>query len=134
MPRIHIAVLAGACLALSATTLSAQSAETPDSTKVGRLATVTVTAEPAGNAFSRAADARAGVLFLIEENRKLTRELRLSDAKVVHLATKLDSLQRVEAAHLNALAVTTDSIAALRARRAALEARILALQPRGSNP
>ncbi len=60
------------------------------------------------------------------------RELRVSDARVAHLATKLDSLQRVEAAGQRALAVTSDSLAAIRTRRAALEARILALEtPRG---
>ena len=132
MRRIHIAVLAAAFVTLSAASLSAQTASAPDSTKLGRLATVTVTAERSGNRFTRAAEAREGVLFLIEENRKLARELRLSDARVAHLATKLDSLKRVEVEGHRALAVTQDSIAALRARRAALEARILALETPGA--
>ena len=132
MPRIHIAGLAAAGVLLSAASLSAQSTSEPDTSKLGRLATVTVTAERSGNRFSRAADARAGVLFLIEENRKLMRELRVSDARVLQLATRLDSLHRVEAAEKRALAVTSDSLAVLRSRRAALEARILALEtPRG---
>ena len=132
MPRIHIAVLATACVILSGASLSAQTTSEPDTTKLGRLATVTVTAERSGNRFTRAAEAREGVLFLIEENRRLTRELRQSDARVVHLATKLDSLQRIETEKREALAVTTDSIATLRARRAAIEARILALEIPGS--
>ncbi len=132
MRRIHIAVLALAGVVLSAASLSAQASAQPDTPKLGRLATVTVTAERSGNRFTRAAEERAGVLFLMEENRKLMRELRVSDARVAHLATKLDSLQRVEAAGQRALAVTSDSLAAIRTRRAALEARILALEtPRG---
>lgn len=131
MPRIHIAALAAVGVILSAASLSAQSASQPDTSKLGRLATVTVTAERSGNRFAEAAETREGVLFLIEENRKLMRELRISDARVTHLATRLDSLQRVEAAEKRALAVTTDSLAALRSRRAALEARILALETPG---
>ena len=132
MPRIHIAVFAAACVMLSAASLSAQTTSGPDTTKLGRLATVTVTAERSGNRFTRAAEAREGVLFLIEENRRLMRELRLSDARVAHLATRLDSLQRVETEKRETLAVTTDSIAALRTRRAAIEARLLALETPGS--
>ena len=117
---------------LSAASLSAQSVSEPDTTKLGRLATVTVTAERSGNRFTHAAEAREGVLFLIEENRRLMRELRISDARVAHLATRLDSLQRVEAEGQRKLAVTNDSLAALRTRRAAIEARILALESPGA--
>ena len=134
MRRIHIAVIAAASVMLSAASLSAQTTPEPDTTKLGRLATVTITAEPSGNRFTRAAEAREGVLFLIEENRKLTRELRRSDAQVNHLATRLDSLQRVEAEGKRALAVTQDSISALRTRRAAIEARILALETPRTQP
>lgn len=132
MTRIHIAVAAAAAVMLSAASLSAQSVSEPDTTRLGRLATVTVTAERSGNRFTRAAEAREGVLFLIEENRRLTRELRISDARVAHLATRLDSLQRVEAEGQRKLAVTNDSLAALRTRRAAIEARILALESPGA--
>lgn len=132
MTRIHIAAVAAAAVMLSAASLSAQTVSEPDTTKLGRLATVTVTAERSGNRFTRAAEAREGVLFLIEENRKLMRELRISDARVAHLATRLDSLQRVEAEGQRKLAVTTDSLAALRTRRAAIEARILALESPGA--
>ena len=131
MTRIHIAVLAAAGLALSAASASAQSALEPDTSKLGRLTTVTISAERSGNRFTRATEDREGVLFLIEENRKLMRELRVSDARVTHLVTRLDSLQRVEAEGRRALAVTNDSLAALRSRRAAIEARIVALSPGG---
>ena len=130
MRRIHTAVLAFAGLLLSAASLTAQTVTEPDTSKLGRLATVTVTAERSGNRFTRVAEEREGVLFLMEENRKLMRELRMSDAKVASLATKLDSLQRVEAQGQRALAVTNDSLAAIRTRRAALEARIIALEAR----
>ena len=134
MRRIHIAVIAAASVVLSAASLSAQTTLEPDTTKLGRLTTVTITAERSGNRFSRAYDDRQGVLFLMEENRKLMRELRVSNEKVDHLVTRLDSLQGVEAARKRALAVTQDSIAALRVRRAALEARILALETPGAKP
>ena len=134
MRRLHIAVIAAASVMLSAASVSAQTTLEPDTTKLGRLTTVTITAERSGNRFTRAAEAREGVLFLIEENRRLTRELRQSDARVDHLATRLDSLHRVEAAGQLALAVTQDSIVALRARRAALEARIVALETPKTRP
>ena len=136
MPIMQKVLLGAAFLALSTASLSAQVAETapaPDSTRVTKLATVTVSAE-SGNRFTRADDMRKGVLFLIEENRRLTRELREHDAKVEALSTKLDSLQKVEAAQQVAIATINDAVSETRARRRALEARLLAAEIRQPQP
>lgn len=126
-------LLGAAFLALSAASLSAQAAPAPDSTRVTTLATVTVTAED-GNWLSRADDMRKGILFLTEENRRLASELRVQDAKVIELSTKLDSLQKVEASQQAAIATINDAVAETRARRRALEARILAAEIRNPQP
>ena len=128
MPCIHKSLLAAAFVVLSAATLSAQTAPS-DSTKAATLATVTVTAE-SGSWFSRADDLRKGILMLTEENRRLASELRRHDAQVETLAVKLDSLQKVEAAQQAAIATISDSVATTRARRRALEARMIAAEIR----
>ena len=122
-------MLGAALLALSTVSLSAQVAPTPDTTRVQTLTTVTVTAE-SGNWLTRADDMRKGILFLTEENRRLARELREQDAQVARLATKLDSLHKVEAAQQLAIATINDAVNETRARRRALEARIIAAEIR----
>ena len=87
------------------------------------IATVTISAE-SGNWFTRADDRRREVLALMEENRRLAQELRREDARVARLQTRLDSLKQVEATQQAALATIMDSVAATRARRRALEAKI----------
>jgi predicted RNase H-like nuclease (RuvC/YqgF family) len=124
MRCIHESIIVAGLLLVSAASLSAQTAP-PDSTKVTTLATVTVTAE-SGNWFTRADDLRRSVVALTTENRRLALELRRQDAQVDRLEVRLDSLKRVEAEQKRAISTIADSIAATRARRQALEARVIA--------
>src|SRR5687767_15135422 len=113
MSCFHRFALAAALTIASAASLSAQTAPAPDSTKVGKLATVTVTAE-SGNWFTRADDARRDMIEGIAENRRLANELRRHDARVAQLTVRLDSLKReefVKTIQVNALG---DSVAATR--------------------
>lgn len=129
MPCIHKSLLGAALVVLSAASLSAQTAPSNDSTKVTTLTTVTVTAV-SGNRFTQADDMRKGIMMMTAENQRLARELRRHDAEVVKLAVKLDSLQKVEAAQIAAIATIADSVALTRDRRRALEARIVAVENR----
>lgn len=123
MRFLRTSIVGAALVVLSAASLSAQTASATDSTRIATLATVTVTAE-SGNWFTRADDRRRDVLRLMAENRRLTQELRREDAHVARLEIRLDSLKRVEAAQHVAIATITDSVAATRARRRALEASL----------
>jgi hypothetical protein len=125
MRCIHRFLIGAALIVLSAASLSAQTAGVPDSTRLTTLTTVTVTAQ-SGNWLTRADDLRNAVIFLTAENRRLTGELRRQDARVVVLATRLDSLQKLEAEQQAAIATIADSVASTRARRRAIEARIIA--------
>lgn len=129
MRCFHTSILGAAVVVLSAASLSAQTASPPDSTKVAALATVTVTAE-SGSWFTRADDLRRTVVNLMAENRRLAHELRRQDAHAARLEIRLDSLKQVEAAQRTAIAAITDSVAATRARRRALEARVIAAETR----
>jgi len=124
MRFLRTSILGAALVVLSAASLSAQTVSAPDSTRIATLATVTVTAE-SGNWFTRADDRRRDVVRLMAENRRLAQELRRDDAHVARLEIRLDSLKRVEAAQQLAIATITDSVAATRARRRALEERSL---------
>src|SRR5688500_16072452 len=118
MSCFHRFALAAALAIVSAASASAQTAPTPDSTKVGKVATVTVTAE-SGNWFTRADDARRSMIEGMADNRRLTSELRKYDERVAQLTVRLDSLKReefVKTVQVNALG---DSVAATRARRLA---------------
>ena len=128
MRCIHTFIPGLALVLLGASSLSAQSS-TPDSARITTLATVTVTAE-SGNWFTRAHDLRQSVAMLTAENRRLALELRRHDEHVGRLEVRLDSLKRVEAEQHRALATIGDSLAATRARRKALEARIIAAEIR----
>jgi hypothetical protein len=129
MRCFHTTLVGASFVILSAASLSAQTPVQPDSTKVARLATVTVTADE-GNWFTRADDKRRGILFLMAENRRLSAELRRHDEKVAALQVRLDSLKQVETEKQAAIATIGDSLAATRARRRALEARVLAAEVR----
>jgi hypothetical protein len=128
MRCFHISI-AAALFALSASSIAAQTSSPPDSTRVTTLATVTVTAER-GNWFTRAHELRQSVLTLMTENRRLTHELRRQDAHVLQLETRLDSLKQVEAEKQATIVAIADSISATRARRRALEARVIAAEAR----
>lgn len=128
MRCIHESIIVAGLLLVSAASLSAQTAS-PDSTKVATLATVTVTAE-SGNWFTRADDLRRSVVALTAENRRLAHELRRQDAQVDRLEVRLDSLKKVEAEQKRAISTIADSIAVTRARRKALEARVIAAEIR----
>ncbi len=125
MACIHNSLLGAALVVLSAASLSAQTVAPVDSTKAMTLATVTVTAET-GSWFTKADDMRKGVIMMAAENQRLARELRRYDEQVEQLTVKLDSLQKVEVAQRAAIATISDSVATTRARRRALEARMIA--------
>jgi predicted nuclease with TOPRIM domain len=129
MRFFRTSILGAALVVVSAASLSAQTGAAPDSTRVATLATVTVTAE-SGNWFTRADDLRRDVVNLMAENRRLAQELRREDARVARLQTRLDSLKQVEAAQQAAIRSITDSVAATRARRRALEAKVIAAEIR----
>jgi hypothetical protein len=130
MRCIHRFLLVAAVILLGATPLAAQTVPTvpatPDSTKVTTLETVTVTA--AGNWFTRADDLRRSVIAAMAENRRLAGVLRDQDAQVVRLTARLDSLKRVEFVQKVRIATLDDSVTATRARRRALEARLLVVE------
>ena len=128
MTCIHRSLVAAALLFVSAASLSAQTAPAPDSTKVATLATVTVTGS--GNWFTRADDLRQSVIAAMAENRRLEGVLRQQDDRVATLTVRLDSLKRIEFVQKIAIAAIDDSVAATRARRRALEARVVALENR----
>ena len=130
MRCIHRFLLVAAVILLGATPLAAQTVPTvpatPDSTKVTTLETVTVTAS--GNWFTRADDLRRSVIAAMAENRRLAGVLRDQDAQVVRLTARLDSLKRVEFVQKVRIATLDDSVTATRARRRALEARLLVVE------
>jgi hypothetical protein len=128
-----IGAIAVACV-LSAQPLAAQAGQPPESAKVPTLATVTVTGEPDGNWFVRAVERRQTVVDLAAENRRLRHVLRSYDGQVARLETRLDSLKGVEASKRSVLSVLDDSIAATRARRAALERRLADVEARTQPP
>jgi chromosome segregation ATPase len=133
MNCIHRSLLAAAVLiCASAASISAQTAPAPDSAKVAKLATVTVTAQ--GNWFTRADDLRNSIIDAMAENRRLEGELLKQDAQIQQLSTRLDSLKRIEFVQKVKIAAIDDSVAATRARRRALEARVVALEPRSPQP
>lgn len=129
MPRIHGSLIGAALVVTSAATLSAQTVPARDSARVTTLTTVTITAE-SPNWFSQADDLRKGVIMLDADTRRLANELRRHDAHVALLATRLDSLKTVEAEQMAAIATIDEAVAKTRARRQALEARILAAEIR----
>ncbi len=133
MRCFHRYAVAAVLTILSAASLSAQVEPAPDSAKIGRLATVTVTAE-SGNWFTRADDARRSMIEGIAENRRLVDVLRTYDAQVAQLTVRLDSLRREEFVKTVAVNALGDSVAATRARRLALEARVIALETRAPQP
>jgi len=134
MRCIHRYLLAASFLLFGAVSASAQTAVTPpqpDTAKVTTLETVTVTDK--GNWFTRADDLRRTVIAAIDENRRLSGVLREQNAQIVKLSTHLDSLKRVEFIQTARIAALDDSVAATRARRRALEAKILAAETRQPN-
>ena len=128
MRCFHRFLLAASFLVFGAMSATAQTAATPPDTQVTTLETVTVTAK--GNWFTRADDLRRSVLAAMDENRRLTNVLREQNAQIVRLGVRLDSLKRIEFVQTVKVAALEDSVAATRARRRALEARILAAEIR----
>lgn len=125
MSSRHSAFIAAASVILCAAPLSAQIALLPDSAPVATLVTMTVTADaPTTNWFVRAATLRQAVVDLAEGNRQLAETLRRSDAEIVRLQTRLDSLKQVDARRRARLATLRDSISSTRARRQALEVKL----------
>ena len=133
MRCIHRSVVAMALFFVGASTASAQTATTPDTTKVATLATVTVSAE-SGTWFTRADGRRTSVITAMAENRRLAGILREHDEQAMRLALRLDSLKRIEFVQKVAIAAIDDSVAATRARRRALEARLLAAEAKVPQP
>ena len=129
MTCIHRFAFAAAIALVTAATASAQTAPAPDTAKVAKLATVTVTPET-GNWFVRADNARQSLIEGMAENRRLANELRKHDDRVAELTVRLDSLKRVEFVKTVQVNALGDSVAATRARRLALEARVIALESR----
>src|SRR5688572_347738 len=127
MRCIHRSILAFALFLVGATSASAQTVAIPDSTRVATLPTVTVSAE-SGTWFTRADGLRKSVAAAMAENRRLAGILREQDEREIRLAQRLDSLKRIEFVQKVAIAAIDDSVAATRARRRALEARILAAE------
>ena len=129
MRCIHRTIVTLVLVCAGAGTLSAQTVPTtPDSTKITTLTTVTVT--PSGNWFTRSDDLRKSVIAAMAENRRLAGVIRMQDAQMTQLSARLDSLKRIEFVQTAKIATLDDSIAATRARRRALEARILAAESR----
>ena len=130
MRCIHRFLVASTIILLGAAPLAAQTAPTiptvPDSTKVTTLETVTVTGS--GNWFTRADNLRKTVIAAMDENRRLAGVLRAQDVQIVQLSAHLDSLKRIEFVQTVKIAALDDSVAATRARRRALEAKILAVE------
>lgn len=129
MPRTHLVVSFLAVLAIGAVRpLEAQQAQQSseirvDSTQRPRqLAPMVIRAE-------KAKASRAGVLALMEENRRLAAVLAEHDRKVEKLAARLQHLQTVVTDSVTREIATIDNAAAeARARRVALEARLAALE------
>ena len=133
MRCIHRSIVALFVVFAGAGTLSAQTVPaTPDTTKVNTLATVTVT--PSGNWFTRSDDLRKSVTAAMAENRRLAAVIRMQDAQMAQLSVRLDSLKRIEFIQTAKIATLDDSISATRARRRALEARILAVESKLPQP
>ena len=129
MRRIHGSIVALALFVACTAPLSAQTAPTPDSTKVATLTTVTVTPE-SGSWFTRSVDRRNSVIAAMAENRRLEAVIRGQETQMIQLSARLDSLKRIEFVQKVKIAALDDSVAATRARRRALEARILAAESR----
>ena len=135
MPRTHLVLSFVLALAVAgaARPVAAQQAQAPDSSvgvdstvRVRKLAPVVITAE-------KAKASRAGVLALMEENRRLAGVLAEHDRKVEQLAKRLHHLQTHVTDSVNRQIASIDGAAAeTRARRLALEARLAALE--GVNP
>ena len=132
MPRTRIIVSLFAVVAAGAVRpIQAQQSGTPapvvDSTmRVRQLAPMVITAE-------KTKASRAGVLALIEENRRLAGVLAAHDRKVEELAARLLHLQTHVTDSVSREIATIDGAAAeTRARRLALEARLAALE--GGSP
>ena len=133
MRCIHRSIVGLFLLFAGAGTLSAQTVSTtPDSTKVATLTTVTVT--PSGNWFTRSDDLRKSVTAAMAENRRLAAVIHMQDVQMARLSARLDSLKRIEFIQTVKIATLDDSIAATRARRRALEARILAAESKLPQP
>jgi hypothetical protein len=132
MRRIHRSFVAVALFFVGASTASAQTVPTPDTTKVATLPTVTVSAS--GTWFTRSDDLRKSVVDAMAENRRLASVLREHDEHAMRLAVRLDSLKRIEFVQKVAIAAIDDSVAATRARRRALEARLLAAEAKQPHP
>jgi hypothetical protein len=126
MRCIHRSLLVTALALAGATSLSAQTAPTPDTTKVATLATVVVSSS--GNWLTRSDDLRRSIVAAMAENRRLAEQLRAHDEHAIRLAIRLDSLKRIEFVQKVAIAAIDDSVAATRARRRALEARLMAAE------
>jgi len=125
MSSSQSAFIAVASVILCAAPLSGQTALLPDSAPVATLVTMTVTADaPSSNWVVRAAALRQSVVDLAEGNRQLAQTLRRSDAEIVRLQTRLDSLKQVDARRRARLATLRDSISSTRARRQALEVKL----------
>jgi hypothetical protein len=133
MRCIHRSLITLALLLIGATSASAQTAPVPDSAKVATLATVTVSAE-SGTWLTRSDDLRKSITSAMAENRRLASQLREHDERAMRLAIRLDSLKRIEFVQKIAIAAIDDSVAATRARRRAIEARILAAEAKQPQP
>ena len=130
MPRTRLVLSVIAVLACGAVRpLAAQQAQQQDSvvsvdstTRVRQLAPMVITAE-------KARATRAGVLALMEENRRLAAVLAAHDRRVEELAARLRYLQTTVTDSVNREIAQLDGAAAeARARRLALEARLAALE------
>ena len=128
MPRTCTVLFTFALVAAagSARPLAAQQAEpvaVADSTvRPRQLAAVVITAE-------KAKASRAGVLALMEENRRLAGVLAAQDRRVTQLAARLHYLQTTVTDSVTREIATLDGAAAeARARRLALEARLAAIE------
>ncbi len=133
MRCIHRSILVIALLVVGSFPALAQTVTTADSTKVATLPTVTVSAQ-SGTWFTRSDDLRKSVTAAMAENRRLASVLREHDEHAMRLALRLDSLKRIEFVQKVAIAAIDDSVAATRARRRALEARVLAAEAKQPRP
>ena len=129
MPRTRLVLSFVVALAAVGAARPVAAQQAPDSgtrvdsvVRVRQLAPVVITAE-------KAKPSRAGVLALMEENRRLAAVLAEHDRKVEQLAKRLHHLQTHVTDSVTRQIATIDGAAAeTRARRLALEARLAALE------
>ncbi len=111
-------------LAVAAPKVSAQSSAATDSL-AHRLAPVNISADSGKErgVFHRMSD-RAKVTYLERETRFLEGKLAHLDGVMLRLEDRLDSLKSARALREHSIATLDSTVAALRAHRARLEARV----------